>query len=164
MASPSMSIKVEREADHDRLVFEGPITDTFAAIVGRIPKDLKPKLVLDLYGITTVNSFGVRDWVNMVKAVGAGRSLVFERCSPTFIASANVVLQMLGNAEIKSLNRGYNCVSNHYWWKEIDPKTVDMATVDRTRELCGKCGEKGTPEYGAEEMFQFLDYHKPGGA
>ncbi len=159
MSRDELTIKLEQGNAADVLVFVGPLTETSEASLDQtvLPKGLKKDLVLDLKGIKHVNSYGVRDWIDFMKRMEKQHSLTIRGCSPTFIMSANILPGMLGKAHVESVNRGYQCPSQHYWWVEVKTEGLDAQVVDRTKPGCEKCGQKAKPEYGAEEYFSFLE-------
>jgi hypothetical protein len=156
--SKPVTIVTTRHATHDELAFAGPLAEAFGAAVPKVPKDLKPKLVIDLYGVTSVNSMGIRDWVALITTLQVGREITFRRCSPTFVLSANVVMTMWGRGTVESVCRGYECRKGHYWWKEIALAGFDPSKADKVSEPCATCAMPGTPEDRAEDFFQFLEF------
>src|SRR4051794_27025042 len=72
--------------------------------------DPSKSLVLNLEGITRINSYGVREWVKLMDALEQkGKELVLERCSVAVVAQLNMISNFAGNGQVKSALGPYYC-------------------------------------------------------
>ncbi len=158
MANDKLTLKVKVGTDHDELILVGPLTEDTTATLGavKLPADLKPQIVLDLYGIKHVTSIGIRDWIPFLRLLEKNHKITMQRCSPTFVMACNVIPAMKGTAKIESVSRGFECASMHYWWTLVATANLDPDEVDKEKVLCKQCGSKGRPEYDGDEYFRFL--------
>ncbi len=158
VANDKLTLEVKVGTDHDELIIVGPLTEATKATLAafKLPADLKPHLVLDLFGIKHVNSIGIRDWIPFLRSLETSHGITMKRCSPTFVMARNVIPAMSGAAKIESVSRGYECPSLHYWWVEMATANVDPDDADKEKVICKQCGAKGRPEYDGDEYFRFL--------
>lgn len=114
------------------IVVSGGLTEF--ADLARLQAELGADNELDLSGITTVNSTGVREWLKFVQSVDANNQhLVLRRCSVSFVNQLNMIRRFAGGARVASILAPYVC-------PECD------AITDRLLEL----GDKQSPEILAQ--------------
>lgn len=94
---------------------------TWVALTGNISelvnfdalKAMPGPLVLDLSGLTRINSLGMRNWVFFVREYEAkGQALTFERVPPVVVNQMSMVTHFMGaHSQIRSLMLPYLCPS-----------------------------------------------------
>ena len=68
------------------------------------------RLVLDLGGITFINSLGVRDWIRMQAAAQkAGIAVELRRVSEPLVHQLNMIIATRGTARVTSFYAPYAC-------------------------------------------------------
>lgn len=110
-------------------------------------RQLHGDVELDLEAISRVNSCGVREWVNFVRALDANvTALKFARCSPTVVLQLNTIFNFRGRARVESFLAPYVCevchvdeyrllvVAEHF------PDRADRAHPHVPAFRCGRCG------------------------
>lgn len=65
-------------------------------------------MILNLSGITAINSLGIRAWVNFIKEL-SGRQLVYEECPPVIVRQMNMIPSFVGSAEVSSVYVPFVC-------------------------------------------------------
>lgn len=93
----------------DALVLAGAIDETSALheLVGRA---CHGRLVLDLAGVTFINSLGVRDWIRMQSAAQqAGVAVELRRVSEPLVHQLNMIVATRGAASVTSFFAPYVC-------------------------------------------------------
>jgi len=85
-----------------------------------LKKVLHGEVVLDLEGVTRINSCGVREWVNFVRGLEGVHGLRFLRCSPMVVLQLNTIYNFRGPARVISFLAPYVC---------------EVCQVDEYREL-----------------------------
>ena len=142
-----------------RLTFTG-IIDEDSDLGVWIKADAGTTLHFDLRGIRRINSCGVREWVNAVKALGDKVKLVYEACSIPIVEQLNMIANFAGNGRVVSFLAPYVCESCDCEHEEL----VDVAThfAGKT-ELsppvvkCSECGEPMEFDEDEDEYFLFLE-------
>ncbi len=67
-------------------------------------------VVIDLSGVTRINSCGVRDWVNWLNDLDArGKRVVLVRCSAVIVNQINLVHNFVGRGVVRSFFAPYYC-------------------------------------------------------
>jgi|SRR3954451_4237528 hypothetical protein len=103
-----MSCEVQVEDKGLRAVLAGEITESsdFGALLPR----LAGRVVLDLSGIKRINSRGVREWVDFVRAAaGQGITLELDRCSVPVVHQLNLNAAFGGQCAVRSVYAPYFC-------------------------------------------------------
>ncbi len=91
------------------LMLAGPIDETAGlnALLGRAEAG---RLVLDLGGITFINSLGVRDWIRMqAAATQQGIKVELRRVAEVIIHQLNMIIATRGTAKVTSFYAPYAC-------------------------------------------------------
>jgi anti-anti-sigma regulatory factor len=93
----------------DALVLAGAIDET-AALHELVGRARGGRLVLDLAGVTFINSLGVRAWIRMQAAAQqAGLAVELRRVSEPIVHQLNMILVARGTAQVTSLFAPYAC-------------------------------------------------------
>ena len=143
------------------LMLAGPIDETagLMALLGRADSDNK-QLVLDLGGITFINSLGVRDWIRMqAAATQQGSKVELRRVAEVIIHQLNMIIATRGTAKVTSFYAPYACdacgreetvlidaVANASQLQALQPPAI----------TCPECGAKMEFNDFPERYFSFL--------
>lgn len=65
-------------------------------------------LRLNFSGVTSINSCGIRTWVNFLKDMGA-QQVVYEACPPLIVRQMNMVPSFVGKAKVESVFVPFVC-------------------------------------------------------
>jgi anti-anti-sigma regulatory factor len=151
-----MMFRLEEHGATTKVVVSGEITEEtdFGPIL-----DAKGRtLLVDLGGVSRINSCGVREWLNFVTALQArGRSLILERCAPVIVTQLNTIYNFAGGGQVRSVMGPYYCVE----CDREDNRLIDLTqTVSIPSSIeCSKCG--GMMEF--EEFHEhYLGFHGGG--
>lgn len=149
----------QEEGDWQRLTFKGSITEEAKPELMRLATAPRAKVLLDLAGVTSINSCGIRDWSFFLKTLREGREVVFDRVTDEIIHTMNMVLNFHSRLPVRSLFRAYtcgNCGSEPHLHLSLG-KDYELGVLPELPEpLCAKCGFKAEPVETDEEFFQFL--------
>lgn len=80
-------------------------------------------LVLNFKGVSSINSCGIRSWVNFLKDLGTTK-IVYEECPPLIVRQLNMVPSFAGNATVSSVYIPYVC-------DNCEAEKVILATSDK---------------------------------
>lgn len=89
------------------VIFEGEIHENFKAKLIPIPE--AKSYTLNLAGVRSINSMGIRDWFNFLNSMCQRSSVTLEDCSVVFVDQANIVPQILSKAKVTSFYAPYFC-------------------------------------------------------
>lgn len=122
----------------------------------------KEPLILNMRRLKTLNSYGIRNIIKMVREWGS-RKLEFHECPSMFVDSLNVVRSMLGappNPErVRSLCVPHYCEKHDETYDilfEIKDIVADNNSIDLPDQHCPDCGEPMELDCALEEYLMFL--------
>jgi anti-anti-sigma regulatory factor len=158
-AATDIQIDLEDEGEWQRLVYRGPINEDAKAALTQLVDRLAPRVILDLGGVSYLNSSGIRDWSYFIKTLRKGRELVLDRCADEVVRTMNMVISFHGNLPVRSVFRVYGCPRCHHeqvgtFVDGVHYKRGEVPQVPAM--MCEKCGEKSEPFESDEEFFSFL--------
>jgi hypothetical protein len=82
------SFTLKTEGDVHYFKFEGAIDeDAKFPVIGSAVK----KVVVDLSGIRTINSVGIREWLHWIRPAAEGRDIILEQCPKSIVFQFNMV-------------------------------------------------------------------------
>lgn len=155
-----LTFAIEKKDDWDRVNLTGDINEDAELGLEKILDSLGPKVILNLRSITTVNSCGVRAWINFIRKAQEGREIIFEECTPEIISQINMIPDFKGKAHIKSVYAGYSCDECGHEQLKLFEEGINMpqSSEDELEELkCPKCGEEMEMDELEEIFFSWLD-------
>lgn len=116
-------------------------------------------LVLDLGGVRKISSFGIREWVDFVGAVGARRVAIYlVECAPKVVDQLNMVANFAGSGRVYSFYLPYHCDycdhDDRVLW-QVDRDHEALRAGKPPQRACGHCGEL---QYFNEDPVTYLSY------
>ncbi len=138
-----IKIDIKPEGTGTRVTLSGVIDEdtTFEAL-----KSVSGPIIVNFKGVTSINSCGIRSWVNTVKELSSV-GIIYEECTPLIVRQMNMVPSFVGHAKVRSVFVPYVC-------EECDAESMKLAsssefengnvTVAETMK-CTSC-EKGEME------------------
>ncbi|MGE4131488.1 MAG: hypothetical protein AB7F86_07600 [Bdellovibrionales bacterium] len=145
-------------------------TDTILTINGALnenaqfpnfPNPIGGRLVIDLEGVTMINSLGCRTWSQWLNKINAKNGVALQRCSPPVVHQLNVLSGFIGpNAVVESAFVTYYCDSCGATEKVLVPlgagiKSIDQIKLDETM-ICPVCSALMELEVSPERYFTFV--------
>ena len=124
-------------------MLSGSIDET-ADLMGLLGRAEGGRLVLDLAGVTFINSLGVRDWIRMQsEATRGGIAIELRRVAEVIIHQLNMIIATRGTAHVTSFFAPYACDG----CGREDPLLVDavanaagLASLSPPAMTCPECG------------------------
>jgi anti-anti-sigma regulatory factor len=139
MSRSGLAFQIESRGEATWVGLSGEFTEAsdFAPLLRQVPG----AVVLDLSGISRINSCGVREWVNFMQALtSSGSQVVLERCSVPVVAQLNMIANFRGNADVRSVFAPYfcgGCNGRHEQLVELGPEALDRLTAPQECPSCG---------------------------
>lgn len=124
-------------------------------------KILSGDVILSLKGVARINSTGVREWLQFIRALDAkGTSMVMDECSVAIVNQLNMIAGFAGNAEVRSVHAPYVCPE----CEAASERVVSLADdpVNKVEELipCPECGGEMEFDDLPDHYFSFLSGHR----
>jgi anti-anti-sigma regulatory factor/DNA-directed RNA polymerase subunit RPC12/RpoP len=149
---------LEQEERSARIAIAGEISEEtdFAPMIGQA----RPTLVLDLERVARVNSCGIREWLEFVRAIEEKDvQLVLEHCPPGIVAQLNMISNFTGvHGSVRSVYAPYHCSrchKEHLVLIELE-RDQDQIKLDDGRP-CPSCGGEMDFEDIPETYLQFRE-------
>ncbi|MBF0443233.1 MAG: hypothetical protein HQK54_15095 [Oligoflexales bacterium] len=154
-----ISINIQQDGQWDLIKYMGPINEEAEVHLSKLLPNLGKNVVFNLGGVQSINSCGVRGWINFMRDAQKGRNIIFEECTSECVLQMNMIPSFRGNAKIKSVYATYSCESCTY---QTSVLFVDGRNLPTSQDfelepvICPKCGEGMEMLEIEEEFFSFL--------
>lgn len=159
-----LTYEIKTKSNQDTLFLNGSLDEDSEVILPTLIKKLARKIcVINFRGIETVNSCGVRAWINFLRELESSTKVFFEECPPEVVSQINMIPSFQGDAKINSVLANYACekCDHHklvrFKGGENMPK---MPTSPLEVQKCEKCGEEMEMEELEDEFFSWLEHRK----
>ncbi|CAN5897608.1 hypothetical protein BH11MYX2_BH11MYX2_06190 [soil metagenome] len=143
----------------DALVISGAI-DESAALHEMTSRANGNRLVLDLAGVTFINSLGVRDWIRMQSAAQAANLRVeLRRVAEPLVHQLNMIIATRGNAAVTSFYAPYACDAcgrEESLLIDAVANSAALARLEPPPMTCPECGARMAFNDFPERYFSFL--------
>lgn len=105
----SLTWKIENaEGGKTRFIVSGELTEN--ANLSALTAEGSKEIMLDLGGVSRINSPGVREWIAFVNDLSdRGTNLVLEKCSVPFVNQLNMISNFRGKGSVSSVFAPYFC-------------------------------------------------------
>ena len=113
---------------------------------------------LDLAGVKRINSIGIREWREFLRAV-AGRPITLLRCPPVFVDQLNTIANFGGHAEVSSVLAPFECLRcGEQQLVLLEVFAGDLDPLERMPEAprCPSCQEAMQLDGEPTGYFRFL--------
>lgn len=156
---PDMRGRISIDPQGDVFVIQGAI-DEAAGLPALLEHARDRRLVLDLGGITFINSLGVRDWIRMQAAAQrAGIAVELRRVAEPLVHQLNMIIATRGAARVTSFFAPYACDQ----CGREDSLLIDavahargLSQLEPPAMACAECGAQMQFNDFPERYFSFL--------
>jgi predicted RNA-binding Zn-ribbon protein involved in translation (DUF1610 family) len=134
---------------------EGQIDErsSLVEIAGR----LADPAVINLRRVSFINSVGVREWILLLKTLGARKVAVqLEACSEAMVHQMNMIAEARGDAEVLSFHAPYECDRCGYQGSMCIGVAEHRDGLARSQPPALPCPECGTPMSFCENARTYL--------
>lgn len=143
----------------DALVLSGAI-DEHSQLMELLGQARGGKLVLDLGGITFINSLGVRDWIRMqAAATQQGIAIELRRVAEVLIHQLNMIIATRGTSKVTSFFAPFACDAcgrEESLLIDAVANAAQLAQLQPPAMTCPECGAQMAFNDFPERYFSFL--------
>lgn len=153
-------IQIESRQGWDVVRYKGPINEDAEVQLAQILPRLGPKVVMNFKQVSSVNSCGVRTWVNFMRDASKGREFQFEECTPEIVMQMNMIPSFRGTAKVRSVFSAYMCEGCGYEGNvlfESGKNLPSSSGAEIAPQKCPKCSNEMEAAELEEEFFAFVD-------
>ena len=151
--------RMQIESDGEQLVLSGAI-DEAAGVAELVGRARSGRLVLDLGGVTFINSLGVRDWIRLqAAATAAGIAVELRRVSEPLVHQLNMIIATRGDARVTSFFAPYACDAcgrEDSLLVDAVAHAAQLARLEPPPMTCPECGAQMAFNDFPERYFSFL--------
>jgi anti-anti-sigma regulatory factor len=141
------------------LLLSGAIDET-AGLMDLLGRAQGGHLVLDLGGVTFINSLGVRDWIRMqAAATQGGIRIELRRVAEVIIHQLNMIIATRGTAQVTSFFAPYacdRCGREESLLIDAVANATQLAQLSPPPMTCPECGGQMAFNDFPERYFSFL--------
>lgn len=159
-AAPPPKLAIDKFADGNLVCLKlaGTIDESFEG--KRLADSLRAStLILDLGDIRKVSSFGIREWVDFITAVGkTAQRIVLVECAPKIVDQLNMVANFAGTGRVYSFYAPYHCDycdRDDKVLLQVDRDHEQVKSMKPAQRACASCGEM---QYFNEDPVTFFSY------
>ncbi|MFK7824936.1 MAG: hypothetical protein AB8G05_12310 [Oligoflexales bacterium] len=155
-----LTYRIEIDQDHDIISFNGHINEDAEIALAGLKDQINRNCVFNLKEIKSINSCGVRAWINFIREADKNRTIIFEECPPEVVSQINMIPNFKGNSKIKSVYSSYICESCDFQKLELfqEGNNLPKSTDEKLPIVhCPKCNDVMEMEELEEEFFGWLD-------
>ena len=158
MVASRISYELKKGSEHDCVILRGPINEYFLEQVTALVSSVGKVVTLDLGGVESINSAGVRCFLEFVRNFADERVIVIERCSPVFINQVNLIPDIAANAQIISFFADYYCddCDREAWQLFEVAQGLEAITGAIGKQNCGGCEKPLELQGDADLYLRFL--------
>jgi len=132
------------------LKVSGTVDETFSA--SQLSGQIRADTILHLGKVTRFSSFGVREWVRLMKDLqGRVKHCILVECSPAVVNQLNVVVDFAAGAHVKSVQLPYACQNC-----ELDKLVTVDVDAQRSELLAGTLPQVSCPQCKNPMVFDDL--------
>lgn len=143
----------------EQLLLAGTIDET-ARLGELINRARNGRLVLDLAGITFINSIGVREWCLMQKAAATAKlSVELRRVAEPLVHQLNIVPAARGVSQVTSFYAPYECDECDREYEillDVRKHGLDLAKLQPPKQRCPDCDAELVFGHPPELYFTFM--------
>jgi hypothetical protein len=143
----------------DALTLSGSIDET-AGLNDLLAQARGGRLVLDLGGITFINSLGVRDWIRMqAKATEQQLQVELRRVAEVIVHQLNMIVATRGTARVSSFFAPYACDAcgrEESLLLDTEAHGPQLSQLQPPPMTCPECGAQMAFNDFPERYFSFL--------
>jgi anti-anti-sigma regulatory factor len=141
------------------LLLSGSIDET-AELMSLLGRAQGGRLVLDLAGVTFINSLGVRDWIRMqAQATQTGVAIELRRVAEVIIHQLNMIIATRGTSHVTSYYAPYacdNCGREDSLLVDAVANAAGLARLEPPAMTCPECAGPMAFNDFPERYFSFL--------
>jgi anti-anti-sigma regulatory factor len=148
-----VALQLTNQNGYDRLEIIGPISEDTESHLNNLVSKIPGNLLVDFKGVSSVNSLGVRAWVNFMRQLGTDRSIAFENCTPDIVSQMVMIPNFRGHAKVQSVFGPFQCESCGETQQELFVVGKNMPDASNGFDVGEvKCRACGSTEIEFEEV------------
>lgn len=149
-----------KDPQTDIIYFSGDINEDAEVSLAKLAEQITKNSIFNLKEITSINSCGVRAWINFLREVEKKNKIVFEECTPEIVSQINMIPNFKGKSHIKSVYASYvcdNCDFMHLHLFQAGNNLPEKTGDEIETVNCPKCNSIMEMEELEDEFFSWIE-------
>ncbi len=135
------SFKIEKEQDSDKLNLKGELDEDYVLDPNEIGNQVSNKCIINFKEVESINSCGVRTWINFLREFETNRDIIFQECSPEIVDQIDMIPSFKGSAVVESAYANMACSNCSFEKKFLFTKEqIEQDSEALSKVTCEKCG------------------------
>ena len=156
----AINIQILQRDGYDVVNFDGDIDAEAEVHLGQLLSKINDKIVFNFKAVSSINSCGVRSWINFLREVEAKQpEILFEHCTPEVVMQINMIPSFKGSAKVVSVYGNFICDECGTEKEELFTEGANLPSgqnIELDALECPKCGAEMELEEMEDEFFAFL--------
>ena len=157
-----LTTRIESGNDSETVFFSGDIDEDAEVSLGDLQGKLSGACTFHLKEVQSVNSCGVRAWINFMREAEKNTTqITFAECPPEIVSQFNMIPNFKGKAIIQSVYASYscdNCDAQKLVLFERGKNLPDKLDASLPEVNCPSCSETMEMEDLEEEFFAWVEH------
>ena len=149
-----MKVISKQNGNQLTITIKGALNEEAKKSLTELHQSTATEVCFDFERLESINSSGIRDWIQFIRKFEQNRNLSYANCPPDLIMTFNNIEADVGSAKVISLYRAYNCAdcNSHHSFLLTDIKDFKAGEIPKdTRLHCQKCQGLLEPDEVAED-------------
>ncbi len=155
----ALSVQTQQTGDFEVVRLIGHINEDAEVALQDLANKVPSKIIFNLKQVESVNSCGVRAWINFMRQISENRTIIFEECTPDIVMQINMIPSFKNNARVKSVYAPYSCGSCGNEEKVLFAEGKNLPKPGEDLNLpevkCSKCSGAMEMQELEDEFFAF---------
>jgi anti-anti-sigma regulatory factor len=148
---------IDKSGSADVLSLQGVLDEDFSLDLGELNRRIGKQCVFNFRGVESINSCGVRTWINFLRDFEVDRDIIFQECSPEIVDQIDMIPSFKGSASIDSAYANYLCNSCGFEKSVLFTKDQMNNAQDSLESVsCDKCSNQMEIESFAEDFISIF--------
>lgn len=155
----ALNYRIDAQNNWENVFLTGKINEDAEVTLAELKDKVKADCIFNLKDVDSINSCGVRAWINFIREIEGKRAVVYEECPPEVVSQINMIPNFKGKSQIKSVYASYACEKCNTHKLELFTTGVNMpkSADDKVPEVhCPTCASVMEMEELEDEFFAWL--------
>ena len=156
----SLDVKLDKtDPAHVKVSVAGVMNENWPRELTTLPSEIGDTVTFNFAGLTSINSYGIRNWASFIRDICQGRTVYFDEVPSVMIMQINVIPEIRSSAHVQSFFGDFLCedCGVEMTHKYTTPISQDEALSKSSELKCAECEEPVEMEVDIDSYFVFLD-------
>ncbi len=151
-----LNFSITPQNGSETVALAGQINEDAEVTLAELKDKISHDCTFNMKEVTSINSCGVRAWINFIRDVEKSKKVIFEECPPEIVSQINMIPNFKGKSKVKSVYASYACekCGSHKMEMFTDGVNMPKSLDEKLPEVkCTKCSNKKEMEELEDEFY-----------